>query len=492
MINEMKINIKKLSWAFVVCFSVAISSFAQQGNTLFYMHKVPQSNSVNPAIISECKVHVGGALIPVTGQLFFPIYTNYGNNSFGYNNLFFYGTGDYSDSLVTPFHPNAYESGASAEFFERLKRNNYINFENHINLLNVGVRVKDIYFNFNVNEKMDMRFWFTKDFLEFANNLNGNAYGRRLDMGFGLQAKHYREYSLSAATKLTDKVQAGARIKLLYGKANLHTKENRISLKTDPIDWGWDMETDMQFSTSSPFFNILQFDYDIENDSMIFEMDTTLEMDPVAYIMNRKNFGFGIDLGGIYDLTDQLKIHASLIDVGFIRWRDNPVTLKSSGEFKFNGINFVPYLIEPDVRHDSVLTDSIIGIFEPEFSSDPYNTWLTAKLHLGATYQLHEKLGVGFLYRSEIYRKGVHPSMILSANSNITHWLAASLSYSFNNNNFANVGLGLYIRGSIFQFFFITDNVLAPFYPEMTRNINYRMGCNLAFKCKEKDVKVMF
>ncbi|PLX02329.1 MAG: hypothetical protein C0594_12040 [Marinilabiliales bacterium] len=313
---------------------------AQQSNTMFYMHKVPQSNFVNPAIRSECKVHVGGAIVPFFGQVFLPVHINYSNNSFGYSDIFRYGTGAYSDSLVHPFHPNAYESGFTQEFLDRMRQQNFINFEMHLNLLNLGINIKDYYLTFNITEKADARFGFSKDFIEFLAKGNQDAYGRTLNMGWlGLNAKHYREYSLGAQRKFGDKLHAGAHVKWLFGKANLQTTKNDIKLRTNPISWSWMLETDMQMSTSSPFFDVTNYYYDYETDSLVFETDSTLDVEIQDYMLNRKNYGFALDLGAIYDLTDRISIHASLLDLGFIRWRDHPETFTSQCRFTFHGLS---------------------------------------------------------------------------------------------------------------------------------------------------------
>lgn len=484
-------KIKTIIAAFIL--TLPFSLFAQQDNTLFFMHKVPQSNFANPAIQSECKLHIGGMILPVFGQLFAPIHVNYSNNAFNYSDVLFHGTGDYADSLISPFHPNALENGGLDDFMGKLRRNNYMTFDMQINLLNLGYKWKDFYFNFNISERADFRFGFSRDFFEFIAYGNENAYGRTLNMGWlGVNAKHYREYALGTSYKMSDKLNVGGKVKLLFGKANLQTVKNDIKLETDPVTWAWWLDTDMEFSTSSPFMNFTEFYYNYDSAEMVVETDTTIEVDPVAYVLNRKNFGVGIDLGGIYKLNDQISIHASIIDLGLIRWKTNPNTVTSEGTFTFGGIDINNWYDNQDVKYDSLIQDSLIRIFEPKHSGDPYNTFLTSKIYIGGTYQLHEKLSVGVLSRTEVFNKSLHSSIVISANSNITDWFSASLNYSIINNTFTNVGMGLYVRGSIFQFFFISDNILAPIMPHKTNNINFRMGSNWAFGCKKEEKKVMF
>ncbi|MBU0764895.1 MAG: hypothetical protein KJ607_08680 [Bacteroidetes bacterium] len=498
-----KTRITALTVLLTICYLTP--GIAQQDNTLFYMHKIPQSNFANPAVISECKFHIGGFIVPVTGQILAPVYINYSNSSFAFSDVIFYGTGDYSDSLIHPLHENAYQSGKYDDFMNKQRDKNFINFDFNINLLNAGLKIKDWYFTLNVTEKADFRFEFSKDLIHFLARGNEDAYGRTLDMRYNLQVKHYREYMIGAARPFTEDLVLGAHFKCLFGKSNIQMRDNYLRLYTDPIYWTWSLQANNDLSVSMPAFDVTDFHIDYEKDSFAFDIDSTKlplndsldisfsELDPKGYMLNRKNFGFGIDLGGIYKVTDRLKIHASLLDVGFIYWRTNPETFTSAGTYHFEGIDVNPYITNSDTNYiDEVLKDSLIRIFEPVNSGKPYATSLTPKFYLGATYKLHDLITVGILYRSLLYDRDIHSSLTISGVSDIKHWLSASLSYSVNNNHFANIGMGLYIRGSFFQFFLVTDNILAAFFPDRTRNINFRMGCNMAFGCYHKTESTMF
>ena len=44
---------------------------AQQSSTAYFMQTLTQTQWLNPAVKNECKLTIGGALVPTTGQLFF-------------------------------------------------------------------------------------------------------------------------------------------------------------------------------------------------------------------------------------------------------------------------------------------------------------------------------------------------------------------------------------------------------------------------------------
>jgi hypothetical protein len=43
-------------------------------------------------------------------------------------------------------------------------------------------------------------------------------------------------------------------------------------------------------------------------------------------------------------------------------------------------------------------------------------------------------------------------------------------------------------RAKWFQFFMISDNIWGFIWPQATQNVNFRMGINLVFGCKKKEV----
>lgn len=67
---------------------------------------------------------------------------------------------------------------------------------------------------------------------------------------------------------------------------------------------------------------------------------------------------------------------------------------------------------------------------------------------------------------------------------------SVSLTYSVMNGSFINVGAAFNLGGESFQFYMLTDNLLAPFYPEKVRNANLRFGFNLFWGCKQKKKKL--
>ncbi|MCF0207459.1 MAG: hypothetical protein HUK15_08525, partial [Bacteroidales bacterium] len=199
------------------------------------------------------------------------------------------------------------------------------------------------------------------------------------------------------------------------------------------------------------------------------------------------------------NITEKIGISFSACDFGFINWSRNAQVASAKGDYTFEGVNVslmqdeegnTTLGIDGNGYNVSNLVDTALNAFHMRVVDKNYTTWLPSNVYVGATYQLHPKIGFGFLYHGEIYKKSFMQQFTLSANSNLTHWLSLHASWSLINNTVGNVGFGFSIRGAIFTWYAVTDNVLSMIWPQKAKTMNIRMGCNLTFGHPKKVSKV--
>ena len=474
----------------ILIFISSFTMYAQQSNTLFYMHRLPQSTLVNPAIQPDCKLTISGLIVPVSGQLFPATHTNIGSTGFAYQDMVQYNS--IMDSLMIPT-----SKGFDYEhLLSKLKDVNFVTLEEHLDILSVGYRWKDAWrFTFNIATKTELRANFTKDLFQFiADGGNGDSFsGETANLSFGITATQWHEIGIGASKKINDKLTLGVKAKLLFGQSNVWSKRSNFEWATNATDYTYDLHADMEVYTSQPIYQVDKYYYDYEGDSMVFE-GTDLNPTPKDVILSFKNPGGAIDLGAQYKFNDKINLYASVIDLGFIRWKNNINVFTVDGIYQFAGYDPQPYATENDSiinAHNDALTDEAIETFLPERQVDHYYSYLTPKFNIGGTYQFNEKINAGILYRGDVYQRKLHSSLTLSGNANITKWFSAYLSYSMMYNSYTNVGVGLVAKGSIFQFFVVTDNVFGYIWPNNSRVINGRLGINLMFGCKKSNSKTL-
>ena len=255
----------------------------------------------------------------------------------------------------------------------------------------------------------------------------------------------------------------GTRVKALFGLGNIQTQYADVSLTT-----GTEQELYALTTQANVRVNTAGTTY--------------LDEDQEAYIYNMQNRGFGIDLGGTYQLNDRISFAASVVNLGMINWKDDAKTYTSDGEFTFNGIDNDNLLTEGFDIDVTQLTDSIADIFEVEEESAQYATGLPTQVYLTGNYQLATWTTASATVYSDFYqsfRRGVS----LGIRQDVGRWLQAAATYSIQNRSFNNLGAALSLTtgpGGI-QLYAATDNVLALVNVGNAKVVNARAGFNFVF-----------
>jgi hypothetical protein len=168
--------------------------------------------------------------------------------------------------------------------------------------------------------------------------------------------------------------------------------------------------------------------------------------------------------------------------LGYISWKADPQSYYEQSDYHFTGF--------ASTNYNQGYVDSILNDFVDQMnytsSNSSYSHWLPLQTFIGATYQMWPKTSVGLMNHNTYYRHRTKTSFTLSLNANPYKWLTASLSYSYLNGAWNNVGVGLGARSNNFQFYAVTDNLLAAFIPLSARDANLRFGMNLFFGCRNK------
>lgn len=478
---------------FFIGIFIFFSTFCQQNNTLYFL-ETPAAVNLNPANYTNCKISCGGLIQPITGQILPPININYNNNSFAYKQVIHKGVGSKQDSLIVDVN----------NILNKSKRFIYADIYLQIPWLYFSYIWKDQwYFSIGINEKFYFRTNVPRDLLVLLWEGNGQSFlGKNALFSYsGVTANWHREYFVGIGTQLTDKIKIGGRLKLLFGKMNIYTKKNYTSFYTNENDYALTLTTNTIIMQSQPFIDIKQFEYDYSGDSIKFDADTTLNLSKAEFkdfrknvFFNSKNTGIATDLGIIYKQNNKVTVYASLLDFGFIRYRQNADGIKVKGEFTFDGWNIQPHLTKNDSLIEENIDrfkDSVIKIFDPQLISKPYNYWIVSRFYVGATYEINKFLSAGILTRSEFFINRLHSSITLSSLFKPLKWLNFNLSYTIQNNTFNNAGLGIAVKSGFLFTYITTDNVFGLIWPQSARNINLHMGINWAFGCKKKEYKAL-
>ncbi|MDP4188340.1 MAG: DUF5723 family protein, partial [Bacteroidota bacterium] len=443
----------------LICPMIALS---QQSNTLFFMHELPQANLLNPAVQIRCKYFIG---LPVLASTHF----NLSNTGFSINQAL------RKDARTDSFY-------VRPDNIVRLAhRVDLLSSELQANLISLGYKYKSYYFTFNVADKAAAGFTYPRQLTSLVWNGNSQYEGQTVHFNsLRGNAVYYREYAAGLSLQVNEDTYWGLRVKLLFGKADIHTSRSISSFTTAPVNWDLRLRSNIKLNGSLPV------SIDTNQYGRVSEIEQN-DIDISHFLLNSANKGFAFDLGFIYNRDSKTSISGSLLDVGFIHWSSDLHSLAQNSDFFYSGTGFGSKFTMPDYL--IAIRDSINHAFGIIPGANKYYSFLAPKSYLGVTYKINNKTKLGILNRNVYYREKIHAALTFSANTNVSDFLTTSLSYTLINSSFNNIGLGIGLQSRNFLFHFISDNMLAPFY-KSSRNFDVRFGFSFLFGCpKAKKLK---
>jgi hypothetical protein len=432
------------------------------------MKGVPQVYQMNPAFQPGCKFFIG---LPGLS----PLQLRVQEHPLTLKDIIYWN--DEAGKYITPFDP----FGDKQAFLNTLGKHNYLNTDIGIPIISIGwgSPSEGRYMAFDITQKFTSSINYPRDLARIP--IEGLDSAMNLDFsGFGINASLYTEIGMNISRKIGDMVTVGWRGKFLIGQANLNTSKFDVGLSTG--EDAWTVNSDIQMNAKLPFLDV---QYDQEG---MINMDSTemlpFDLKTLPKMILTKNLGLAMDLGVDVRPMDWLQLSASVIDLGYIKWKDEVHNLKNTAEYEFTG--FEVTLDESD-DPTQALVDTLTSIFKFPASNDAYRTWLPTKVFLGATFYVHPKISFGVLSRTDFYKKDLRQQFTVSANLYPIKMISTSFSYSIMEGSYKNLGMGLSLKLLPFNLYIITDTGPSMyFWPMDAKYTNLRIGMNMMFGCRQK------
>jgi len=460
---------------FLITWFTAIKIAKSQDNTLYFLHSVPQSISLNPAIQYPCNKFIE---LPVLSSLKLAL----NNSSFGYNNLIKKGSGTQADSFVIDLN----------EFSSNFKKHNFVNAELGFTILGFGFRKDDYYFTFKIADKTIASFDYPKSFVMLKDGNWNSASNTPVvnDLsGTGIALINFMEFAVGASKQVDPFTFLGIKLKYLKGGLNITTKQSDILLTTTdfPITQVT-LETDYKINTSMPLT--------ITTDStgMINQMQVN-SSSLVKSILFNKNRGIAIDAGIIYSFADNWNLQASIIDLGFISWKQNTNNLNIKGNITYQGFE-LSKLIAGNQDIASTIQDTLRQAFKAGFTTSKYKSLLPVKLFTGVSYKFNDKIQAQGINKIMYFNRKFTSSTTLSVIAKPLKFIDISAGITYMNHSIANLSWALVIGKKGLQFYFVTEKLPIKYaklaqsgaiLPYSARSLNFQFGFNLLFGCKNKN-----
>ncbi len=430
----------------------------QNNLTMYNMQTLPQRIQINPALISDSRFYFS-----MPG--FSSIHVLYGNNGFKLKELM---SVDQDNNLV--IHPK--------KFYNALNKNNRISMDGHFELFNVGFKARKSFITLSLSENVKSGFSYPKDFIGlFVIGNAGENLGKDLNFNFGFDVMAYNDVSATYSRMfLKDKLRLGIKGSYLNGIFNFNTERSDLIFNTNAQDFHYTIRSDIKINTAS----------------IIDTLNENFNADNIAFnVLKSRNRGMSLGLGGTYQLKPRIVLSASIINLGFINWKENVMTYQSekpNSPVEFKGMKVGDFFTENGNMDSSVraLLDTLKDKFKMKYTYGSYKTNLPSTFYLGGNFWLTKRHNFGLLFYGNYFQKKLNPAFTLSYNGKITRIVGLSVSYSMINRSFVNGGVGLTLNGSAFQYHFVADNLLGIIKYRNANTVDFRMGINFTFLRKDK------
>ncbi|MDZ7846639.1 MAG: DUF5723 family protein [Owenweeksia sp.] len=428
----------------------ALTTQAQHDLILYNFNAVPQSLHTNPGYAQQTRLWIG---LPVISG----IHIGYSNSAFTPGDIFAAGT-DINQNVDN--------------VLAGLDEKSQIGLQQDFELLGIGFRTGAGFWTMGVRQVMNFNTDVPGDLLRLAWYGNAPQDNRNVSLqAFDTELLHRLNTYVGWQNQyMDDRLSVGARFKYIIGLQHGYTEKTKASIVTQDNS-SIVLDSDILYRTAG----VASF---IDGETPSFN-NTILP----------QNSGFGIDLGGTFDLSEKWQISASVLDLGFINWRQNTRNYISQGRFEFNGLDADLSDDQPIKDFENIL-DSLYDAFEfREVDGESYTRSLAPRVFIGGNFRLNDKHSFGALYHARFWEDEIYNDFSVNYQGRLANAFQYTVNYSVINGTYANVGLGLMARLGPVQLYMMSDNVLGAVMLENLQTSNIRLGLNLAFYDKNKDKK---
>lgn len=442
---------------FISLMLMAGTLFAQTNLTFYNFRTVAQSNMLNPALPARQGLTIG---LP----------------SF-YNHLYVPGI-----SVFDLFRDD--ETGQQT--LDKILSNDKYNLKNmqftqELDLFYLGLRVRRNYFSMGVQANINNEMGLPMDLLRmlyFGNT--GTMFGKDIKFDdIQLRSSTYAAVHFGYSREFNDRLTIGVRAKYLIGFSDAELLRNVSTLKTDS-------------GTNNALRLTATTDYSMrwagQNYISPFTDSTLMANSRDSLIQNlMKNpvgSGLAFDLGFNYRITNRWSISGSILNLGYINWKDAK-SFEKQGTYAFNG--FVTD--DPSKIGDSAsiaqIQDSIEKVFQPkEGTATSYRRSLGPKIYLGTQFNLYRSGSLGLLGYAESWNGKYYFGGSASFTQRFWRMMDLRVNYNMFRDQKSNIGVGLSMQLPVVGIYFMTDNisgfVSSAGVPQLNLNYtNFRVGLNI-------------
>lgn len=446
-----------------------VTAMGQSLNSAYFTDGYKFRHTMNPAFGNE-QSYVS---IPALGNINVRTQGNFGYDAIIKNNPIPNG-----NKTMTTFLNPYIDAATALDGFN--SGNNRVIGNVGITILSAGFKAWGGYNTIEINSKTSFGVSLPYELFEFAKNTGNKNYNIG-DINAG--AISYAEIAFGHSRQFTDKLRAGAKLKVLLGLGRADVKMENVQAELNDAN-KWLISANAQADVSVKGFTYKQKEKDYKQKPGSYKYVNDLDVSGFGI----GGFGLGVDLGASYKLNDDWSFSAALLDLGFISWSNDMQARNMSKQFEFDGFHDVDIARHGGMRDASDKYGDQLADFanlQDQGDQGGRTTGIGTTLNLGAEYTLpmYRKLSFGLLSNTRLQGDYSWTEARLSANWEPLRWLDGGMSLGVGSFG-ASAGWIVNIHPKGFNFFVGMDHILGKQSKEgipLSSKASVNLGMNITW-----------
>lgn len=469
---------RKTNIIWIVFLALCCSLFGQNKQLRYDFTEIPQSSLDNPATDLDYKWYGGAPLLS-------GISLQAGSSGISINDIFAADGLDINDKVRE-----------RAVYGMRIKDEFTLSYQ--VELLSGGFRGKDpnVFFSFGIYTEADAIVYWPKDYAILAFEGNADNLGQRFNLGhLKMKGELVTVFHIGANKKINERLRLGARAKLYSGALDVVSSHNS----------GYFVSNEGQ---NNAIANTIDTKMKLRSSGFI-ALDKALDEESLPGTMLRRSLlggdlGLGLDLGLTYNLSEQLVVTGSVLDLGFIYHTTDVKSFTLEGRATVEGVEIILPDVLANINTDfwQDLVDEVEALVPFDHNFKNYITFRPTKLNASIRYNFGEQLESREICdcstdgaidsRSPKYANAVGgqlyminrprgPQTALTAFffKRLGNSIAVKTTWTADKYSVTNIGLGISLQLGPVNMYGLVDNLLAYRNLAASNYASFQLGLNI-------------
>lgn len=289
-----------------------------------------------------------------------------------------------------------------------------------------------------------------------------------------LKSMAWNEIAVGYTRPINTKLTVGGRLKYLTGVAYSDFSSQKLTAKIGPDGNSFDIDSKIRTASLNPISDTAYGNQDLtiyKNDNLASLMFSGLG----------KNNGLALDAGVNYELKKELNFFAGFNDLGFISWKNNPLTYNT----KVSLTDFYPIKKNPVTDKYEANFDELIenGIVTPE----SFTVGLNTQFNIGSTWKPVKWFHSTALIDAYLVNGTIqYPGITIAGTVNGGNFSEFTMNAGYTQNRSFRIGTGMSIKAGVLQMHLFSNNITGLFNAANLQSVDFQFGLSWAWKGKNK------